>query len=102
MIITKHDAATGRSESTSLHVTAGNFKDGKPPEMGPMTAMPCPLQWNALLAAIVAATANRDRGHLGAKRLPSRMPPATTADSASVGRFDSGRPFRTSHTRTSE
>ena len=88
MIITKHEAATGSSARTSLQVTSGSPIGGSPPGTGPMTAMPRSAKWNAALAAIVPTTANSETGNRGATRLPIRILPATSTDSANVGRLD--------------
>ena len=62
-----------------------------------MTAMPCSANWNAALAAIVPTTAKNENGSRGATRLPHRITPATSTDSASVGRLSRGSPWIISH-----
>ena len=87
MIITKHEAATGSSARVSLQVTSGK----------PERRQPSGDRTDDRDASLGEAErgARRDRpddreqrnGNRGATRLPSRMPPATSADSPSVGRL---------------
>ena len=63
-------------------------------------ADPVPSDYST--AAIAATTAIKATGARGARRFPSKIPPATSADSARVDALDWCRPCRTSHARTSE
>ena len=90
MIMTKHDAATGKRVRVSLQVTDGRPSAGSPPGTGPMTAMPCAENWNAALAAMLPRTATNGIGMLGMRRLPSRIAAATRTASAAVGRLALG------------
>ena len=97
MITTKQEPATGSNAKVSSQVTAGNPIAGSPPGTGPMSAMPCSAKPNMALAAIVPTTAMSATGTAGAKRWPSRMLAATSADSKSVGMLNRVRASKISH-----
>src|SRR6516162_8349184 len=97
MIITAQEAATGSSAIVSPQVTSGSPIDGSAPGTGPITEMPRAAKPNAALAAIEPTTAKSANGQRGATRLPSKTPPATSADNPNVGKLVCGRPRKISH-----
>ena len=101
MIITKHDMATGRTASVSLHVTPGSLSEGRPPGTGPTTGKPRAWRWSQALAAIAPTTTISETGTFGANRRPSRMQATTKIDSPSSRGSSDGSPCRTCQSWTS-
>jgi len=92
MIITKHEAATGRTERVSAHVTFGRRKGGKPPGTGPIVEKPYSWNLNQALAMIVPTTTTSATGNFGTNRLPSKMAAVTNNESATVDASTEGNP----------
>ena len=90
MIMTKHDAATGRRARHSLQVTAGRPSDGQAAGDRADDSDAVCREVEPALAAMVPRTATSGSGTRGMRCSPSRMAAATSVASATVGRLACG------------